>query len=74
MKFSLKYGEWSRKTRNDEICDFGLQIADLRKAKSRRDLRFGKSKDLSAWGLAHASLLKVKVEIRAGKKFYLQGP
>jgi len=43
-------------------------------AEDRGQGRFGKSKDLSAWGLAHASLLKVKVEIRAGKKFYLQGP
>jgi len=65
---------------NTQRWDFGFRIADLRKAKSRRDLgkakgreylRFGKSKDLRAWGLAHASLLKVKVEIRAGKKFCL---
>jgi len=28
MKFSLKSGEWSRKTRNDEIWDFGLRPSE----------------------------------------------
>ena len=47
MKFSAKSVDWSRKTRNDEICDFGLRpsetgfalhwagIADLGKAKGK---------------------------------------
>ena len=47
MKFSLKSGEWSRKTRNaeqgaDRILDFGLRIWEKQRAEGKEiwDFRF----------------------------------